>query len=133
MENFLLSLGWWNFIGSIAMLFMVYEPFGHNMLVVWTKMFKDDFKLNYWGKLWLLWAAGINIFFGLMNIMAVKWGHLDVMLFLTWMDLILYIIFVFLVIWGMQAKRMGSGAYSAFVIFGIWISWAAYSLYTLNC
>lgn len=98
------------------------------MLVVWTKMFKDDFKLDYWGKLWLMWAAGINIFFGLINILSVHWGHLDVMTFLTQMDVGIYIVFVGLVIWGMKAGRMGSGAWSAFVIFGVWIGWGIFSL-----
>lgn len=128
MDTFLLALGWWNFVGSIMMLFMVYQPFGHNVLVVWTRIFRDDFVLNYWGKLWLLWAAGINIFFGLMHIMAVKWGYLDVKLFLIKMDIAIYAIFVLLVIWGISAKRMGSGVYSVFVVFLVWLTWAILSL-----
>ncbi|MFZ5554632.1 MAG: hypothetical protein ACOZCO_16040 [Bacteroidota bacterium] len=128
MQLYLQTLGWWNFIGSIMMLFFINEKFGNNMLVVWTKMFKDDFKLDYWGKLWLMWAAGINIFFGLINILSVHWGHLDVMTFLTQMDVGIYIVFVGLVIWGMKAGRMGSGAWSAFVIFGVWIGWGIFSL-----
>jgi hypothetical protein len=114
------------------MLFMVYQPFGHKMLVVWTKIFKDNFELNYWGKLWLLWAAGSNIFFGLIHVMAVKWGHLDVKLFLLKLDIVVYAMFVLLVIWGISAKRMGTGVYSVFVVFGFWLFWSIYSLYQYN-
>jgi len=128
METYLQAIGWWNFFGSIILLFFINQKFGHNMLVVWTKMFKDDFVLNYWGKLWLMWAAGINIYFGLMNILAVKWGYEEIMRFLIQMDIAIYIVFVGLIIWGIKAGRMGSGAWSAFVIFGVWIGWGISSL-----
>lgn len=128
MNTFLLSLGWWNFIGSIMMLGMLYEPFGKKMLNEWTRIFKDDFVLDYWGKLWLFWAAGLNIFFGLINILAVKWDYENVKEFLVYSDLLAYLIFIGLAAWGITAKRLGSGAYSVFIIFSFWIGWGIYSL-----
>lgn len=123
MDTYLLAIGWWNFAGSIMMLGFIYEPFGQKVLNEWTLMFKDKFTLDYWGKLWCFWASGLNIFFGLINILAVKWGYNDVKTFLIWFDIIAYLIFVGLVIWGLKAGRLGSGGYSAFVIFGVWIIW----------
>lgn len=123
MDTYLLALGWWNFIGSIMMLGMLYQPFGKKVLNEWCLMFKPEFVLDYWGKLWLFWAAAINIFFGLMNIMAVKWGYTDVKIFLIWSDIVSYSIFTGLAVWGLKAGRMASGVYSAFVIFSIWILW----------
>ena len=73
MNTYLLAIGWWNLVGSIVMLGFLYQSFGQKMLNEWTLMFKDKFILDYWGKLWFVWAAGLNIFFGLVNIMAVKW------------------------------------------------------------
>jgi hypothetical protein len=124
MNTYLLAIGWWNFAGSIMMLGFLYQPFGQKMLNEWISMFKDKFVLDYWGKLWFVWAAGLNIFFGLVNIMAVKWGYTDVQTFLIWFDIIAYLIFVGLVIWGLKVGRLlRSGAYSAFFIFSIWIIW----------
>jgi len=128
MDAYLLAIGWWNFAGSIMMLGFIYEPFGQKVLNEWSLIFKDRFNLDYWGKLWCLWASGLNIFFGLINILAVKWGHNDVKNFLIWFDIIAYLIFVGLLIWGLKVNRLGLGAYCALVIFGVWIIWGLLTL-----
>lgn len=128
MDTYLFSIGWWNFIGSILIMGMLYQPFGQKMLVEWTQMFKEDFVLNYWGKLWLFWASGLNIFFGLINILAVYWGYTDVKSFLIWMDIGIYISFTGLAVWGLRADKCGSGIYSVFVIFAAWIIWGYLSV-----
>lgn len=128
MDTFLLSIGWWNFGGSITMLFFLNENFGKKMLNEWTKIFVTEFKLDYWTKLWLGWAAGINIFFGAVNIMSVKWGYAEVKEFLIYCDLFAYSIFMVLAFWGWQSKRLGSGVYSVFLIFSGWLAWGIYSL-----
>ena len=102
---------------------LLHEPFGQNMLNNWTKIFSKQFVLNYWTKLWLFWAAGINIFFGLMNIMSVKWGHPEIKSFMAYTDLISYSCFFLLAIWGYRSKNLGTGAYSVFVIFAFWLAW----------
>lgn len=127
-DTFLLSVGWWNFFGSILMLGFLNESFGQAVLNKYTKIFAEEFKLTYWVKLWLFWAAGINIFFGLMNVMAVKWGYPEVKSFLVYTDIISYSMFFLLAIWGMLSKRLGSGVYSVFIIFAGWITWAVLSL-----
>jgi len=121
MDTYLLVLGWWNFVGSIMMLGFFNEQFGKKMLNEWTKIFSTEFVLDYWGKFWLFWAIGLNIFFGLINIMAAKWGFNELKTFLIWSDIIAYLSFVALAIWGIKAKRTGAGIYSVFIIFGAWI------------
>ena len=76
----------------------------------------------------MMWAIGLNIFFGLLNILAVKWGYIEVKTFLIWFDIIAYLMFVGLAIWGIKAKRTGEGIYSAFIIFGVWIIWGLVSV-----
>src|SRR5687767_13574557 len=129
METYLLALGWWNFGGSIFMFTFLNEKMGRNVFNTWTKMFTEPFVLSYWTRLWLFWAAGINIFFGLINIMAVKWGYAEVMRFLVYSDLIAYSVFLILAIWGFSRKKLGSGAYSVFVIFSGWIAWGISTLF----
>lgn len=130
MDTYLLTLGWWNFIGSIMMIGFFHEPFGKKMLNKWTKIFKTEFILDYWGKFWLAWAIGLNIFFGLINIYAVKWGYYEVKTFLISFDLAAYLIFVGLAIWGRNSGRCGSGIYSALAIFAMWIVWGFMALYS---
>ena len=129
MNTYLLAIGWWNFAGSIMMLGMLNERFGQKMLNEWCLMFKDKFILDYWGKLWFVWAVGLNIFFGLINIMAVKWNYEEVKMFLIGFDIIAYLIFVGLIAWGLKAGRLlRTGAYSAYFIFSVWIVWGCWVL-----
>jgi len=123
METYLLAIGWWNFLGSLMMLGFIYEPFGQKVLNEWTLIFKDRFKLDYWGQLWCFWAAGLNVFFGLMNIMAAEWQYKDVQTFLIWTDVISYILFLGLIVWGLNSGRLATGAYTAIIIFCVWITW----------
>lgn len=129
MDIFLLSIGWWNFLGSILMLGFLHEPFGQYILNGSTKIFAEKFVLSYWTRIWLGWASGLNIFFGLINIMAAKWEYPALKPFMVWSDLIAYSLFFALAIWGLRAGKLGPGAYSVFVIFGVWIGWALYVLF----
>lgn len=128
MNTYLLALGWWNFVGSFLMIGFFNENFGRKMLNEWTKIFATEFKLDYWSKFWLAWAIGLNIFFGLINIYAAHWNYPEVMAFLARFDVVAYCLFVLLAIWGIKAKKTGSGIYSAFIIFGAWICWGIYAL-----
>lgn len=128
MDNFLLSIGWWNFGGSFIMLLALHPGFGKKLFNEWTHIFKEPFILDYWGKFWLLWAGGLNIFFGLVNILAVKWAYAEVKTFLAYTDLVAYSAFILLAVWGIRAGRCGSGIYSAFIIFSFWIGWACLAL-----
>lgn len=128
MNNYLTAIGWWNFAGSIIMLGLFNENFGKKMMNDWCKIFKTEFVLDYWGKFWMGWAIGLNIFFGLMNILSVAWGVREIKTFLIYSDLVAYTCFFGLAIWGMKAGRTLSGIYSVFVIFGFWIVWGVISL-----
>lgn len=129
MDTFLLAVGWWNFAGSLFMLSFFKESFGKMVLNDSTKIFATEFTLDYWSKFWLAWAIGLNIFYGLINIYSVKWGYEDVKLFIICSDLVAYLTFMILAIWGLIAKRCGSGIYSVFAVFGFWLVWGFWSLY----
>ncbi|MCE3280964.1 MAG: hypothetical protein K0S44_3155 [Bacteroidetes bacterium] len=129
MDNYLLAIGWWNLAGSILMLSMLYQPIGKKILNDWCLIFKKEFSLDYWGKLWFFWASGLNIFFGLINIISVQWGFIEVKTFLIKADLLSYLIFIGLAIWGFKEGKMGPGIYSVFVIFSFWIIWGLIVIY----
>jgi hypothetical protein len=130
MKTYLLVLGWWNLIGCGLMLGFFNETFGRKMLNEWTRIFATPYTLDYWSKFWLSWAIGLNVFFALVNILAAKWEFLPLMRFTVGIDIMAYLLFIGLTVWGVTAKRTGSGIYSVFVIFAIWLSWGTWALIT---
>lgn len=128
MKLYLAVLGWWNLVGCWLMLGWFHEPFGKKVLNEWTRLFVTPFTLDYWSKLWLIWAIGLNIVFALMNILAAQWGFEPLMIFSVVVDLTAYSLFIGLSIWGIRAKRLGAGAVSLFVVFGGWLVWGAWCL-----
>ena len=128
MDNYLLAIGWWNLVGSFFMFSFFHLSFGRKVFNEWTQIFATPFELDYWSKFWMAWAIGLNIFFAVVNIYAVKWGYPEIKLFCIVFDFIAYSIFTSLAFWGLRAKRCGSGIYSVFVIFLFWIGWGIYVL-----
>jgi hypothetical protein len=128
MDTYLLSLGWWNFAGSILMIGFFYQPFGKKMLNDWTKIFNTEFALDYWGKFWLTWSIGLGIFFGLANIYAAKLNYVEVKEFLIWSDVVAYIFLMGLSLSQIKAKRTSLGIYAALLFFAFWISWGVWAL-----
>ena len=128
MDHYLSALGWWNLAGCFLMFGVFNESFGRKVLNDWTKIFHVEYSLDYWSKFWLAWAIGLNIFFAMINILSVKWGYMEVKIFITWIDIIAYSLFGILCFWGLKERRVASGVYSAIIIFLVWISWGIYVL-----
>lgn len=128
MDTYLLSLGWWNFTGSILMIGFFYQSLGKKILNDWTKILNTEFVLDYWGKFWLTWSIGLGIFFGLVNIYAAKLNYVEVKEFLIWLDVVAYIFLMGLSLSQIKAKRTSSGIYVALLVFAFWISWGVWSL-----
>jgi len=116
METYLTAIGWWNFIGAFVMIGLYNPSFGRKIMNEWTKMFTTEFKLDYWGKFWLGWTIGLNIFFGAMNILSVYYAQIELQIVIICFDIFAYSFFLRLAFWGLKVGRCASGIYSAFVI-----------------
>jgi len=123
MDNYLLTLGVWNLIGSLLMLTFINDSIGNKILVEWSQLFKEKYRTEYYGKLWVVWAAGVNIFFALINLLCINWNILEIKEFVIWADIIIYILFILLSIIGLKAGKLGNGIYIGFLIFITWILW----------
>lgn len=126
MNTYLLAIGWWNLAGSILMLGLFNEQFGKKIFNEWCKIISTEYKSDYWGKFWLSWAIGTNIFFALINILSVKWGYNEIKTFLIWFDIIAYLILIGFAFWGIKAKRTGIGIYIGLSIFVSWVVWGLF-------
>ena len=128
MSLYLQSLGWWNLVGSVLIFFFLNEKIGNAILVKWGGLFKEEFTHNFYSRLWICWAAGMNIFFALVNIYSPIWNVQELMNFIVYFDIISYSIFVFLVIRTLVNKTAGVGMYLALLIFLVWIGWGISTL-----
>jgi len=128
MDLYLKAIGWWNLIGALFMLVFLSESIGNKVLVEWSKIFTEKYSVTYYVKFWLVFAIGLNLFYGLMNIMAGHWSLPNVSTAIIYMNVIAYICVLAMAIWGLVAGKCGPGIYVGFVIFGIWILWGIQAL-----
>ena len=128
MELYLKTLGWWNLIGAILMFAFLSENIGNKILVQWSGIFTEEYSVNYYVKFWLVFAIGLNIFYGLINIMAGYWNHSNTNTFIACFNVIVYSVILLFSIWGLVAGKCGTGIYVGFVIFAIWILWGINAL-----
>ena len=123
MDSYLLILGLWNIIGCLVMFAFIKDSNANKLLVEWSQIFTEKYSTGYYGKLWLIWAIGVNIFFALINIMCIYWNILEIKEFVIWADIIIYILFILLSIIGLKSGKLGKGIYIGFLIFITWILW----------
>lgn len=129
MDTYLTSIGWWNFIGSLLMLGMFNENFAKNMLYGWTKLFTIEIKIDFWFRFWMGWAIGLNIFYGAINILCVRWNVTEMKQVVIGFDVFAYGMFLFLLFRGFRSGIMGKeGFYSTLCIFSTWFIWGICSL-----
>ncbi len=128
MDSYLIAVGLWNFIGAFFMLTFLNGKIAQLILVDWTKIFKKNYENSFFAKIWLVWAAGLNIFFGAINILCTKWAMPDLKIFIIYFDLVAYILFIIMGIWGVKTKNCGVGIYVAMAIFLFWIIWGCVAL-----
>ena len=127
MNEFLISLGIWNFFGTVLLFFCFIQDFGKKVLNDWTKIFTKEFKLDYWSKFWMAWALGLNLFYAVVNIMSADAADIELKVVIILFDILAYITFLGLAIWGKRSGNCGSGIYSVIVIFSIWITWGIFT------
>ena len=130
MYTFLLVVGAWNFGGSLMMLGFVNEKFAHNVLVKWSGIFKETYTVNAYGRMWFIWAASLNVFFGLLDMLAWHWQFDPLGVCLSLMTLSAYLVVLILSIVALIRKKAGPGIYFTIALFTAWIVWGVYGLLT---
>lgn len=127
METYLYAVGGWNLFGSLVMLGLLNDNIGNKLLVNWTGIFAKPFSLNFYGKLFLGWAIGLNIFFASINIFIAMEPGFVLKQIVVAADIIAYLGFIGLVIWGLIVGNLKSGGYVALLIFLGWVLWGGLS------
>jgi len=125
LNSFFLSLGIYNLVGSIFLLTFLSNRFGNLVLFKYFKIFSDPYKIDSPGVLWLTWVVVFNVFFSLLNILAIRWD-LQAQSDLLILDLITYVVFLLLTIIALFSPRYSIGMYFNFPIFLFWIIWGLY-------
>jgi hypothetical protein len=131
MENyFLLAVGYWNLVGSIALYLMLNEAIADKLLRQWTKIITQPNEIGKYGSLWLVWAATTNTFFSVVNVFAVSWEQASQVTVICG-DLFVYGILLLSMIVALNNKNYGRGVYIAILLSIFWMLWAGYSLFIL--
>jgi len=128
MDLYLKAIGWWNLIGSLLMFFLLSESIANKVLIEWSAIFTEKYTATFYVKFWLVFAIGLNIFYGLVNIMAGYWEYDNIRSCIIWVDVIAYIGVLSVAIWGLVAGKCGLGILVGFLIFSVWILWGIYVL-----
>ena len=132
MENyFLLAMGYWNLIGSIALYLMLNEAIADTILRQWTEIITQPYQIDKYNSLWLLWAATTNTFFSAINIFAAEWESATQATVIGG-DVFVYGIFLLSSIAALKQETYGRGLYITLVLKVFWIFWAIYALLVVS-
>ena len=127
-HSFLLSMGYWNLIGSIALYLMLNKAIADNILRKWTEVISQPYDVGQYGTLWLLWAATTNAFLSIINIFAANWEPVSQTTVVS-SDLLVYVIFLIATIAVHKNKSYHRGLYFTILLELFWILWAVYLLF----
>jgi hypothetical protein len=129
-KYFLLSVGYWNLIGSIVLYLMLNQAFADKVMREWTFIFAYPYDIGKYGSLWLLWAATTNTFYSIINIFAAQWDT-EIQTTVIAGNVFIYGSFLILSILAIKNENYGKGNYVNIILFLFWISWALYCLIKL--
>lgn len=125
---FLLSVGCWNILGSIALYLMLNPAICDRILRKWIGMIAYPYDVGKYGSIWLIWAATTNTFFGLINILAINWGELA-RTEILYCDLFVYGVLLVPTILTLRNENFARGHYVNAGLGIFWILWALYVLF----
>ena len=126
-KYFLLSVGYWNLIGSIVLYLMLNQAFADKVMRQWTSIFAYPYDIGKYGSLWLLWAATTNTFYSIINIFAAHWDK-EVQTTVIYGNVFIYGLFLTLSIFALKNENYGKGNYVNIILFLFWLGWAIYCL-----
>lgn len=126
MSDFLLWIGLYNLIGSIMLMAMHFERIADTLLRRATEIIAEPYLHGAYGRLWLWWAATMNLFVGVVMLLATRWEAVvqkEIILAVVGIYVLMYLVMVF----GGRKPKYGSGIYVTHVLWLIQIAWGIYT------
>ncbi len=128
MSAFLLWIGAYNALGSVLLMVMHFDIVADAVLRRGTEMVKERYEHQGFSRMFLWWAAMVNLFMGAVMVRAAKWP------FEIQKEVTLFAIGVYLIGWlagtiGMRPPRYGRGRHA---IHPLWLGqagWGAWALW----
>jgi len=108
--TFLLAIGYWNLIGSIALYLMLYPAIADKVLRQWLEVITVPYDVGKYGSLWFIWTASTNTFFSVMNILAARWTHPSQIVVICG-DLFVYSVFLLFIVIFINNENYSRGLY----------------------
>lgn len=125
LSNYFLSIGIYNLLGSALLFVFLSNKYGDLILRKSFRILTTPYSLESNGYMWLVWAATLNLFYGVTNILAFRWDQIA-KIDLLYINLILYSVFLVYTIRLLFSPNYSYGVWFNLPIFSFWILWTIY-------
>jgi hypothetical protein len=130
MASFLLWIGAYNVLGSLVLMAMHSERVAELVLRRGTEIVPGPYRHEGFARMWLWWAAGTNLFLGVVMVRALAWP-LAVQREVTLLAVGVYALLWLVAVAGLRRPRYGRGIYALHPLWlgqigwGLWGYWAS--------
>jgi hypothetical protein len=131
MSSFLWYIGWYNVVGSLALVFALRPKLAEKLLVQVFQVVIAPYSHGTHGRMWIWWAMTSNLGLGIIMVQAASWPH-EVQQGVTAAVIVVYAIMAIVLVAATQipARWRAYGLWSTLVLWIAQIGWAAYGLAT---
>lgn len=124
---FFVSIGLYNLLGVLILALFINRKLADFVLTKHFQIFSENYSVGKHGNMWLIWSIVLNLFFAIINLLAIRWDEIAQHDLLK-TNILMYLAFFILTIFAVRSTSYSRGVWFNFLIFGFWIVWASYLL-----
>ena len=127
MSTFLFTIGAYNLVGAIVLAAMLADPVLDLVLRRLTEVATAPVAHGPWSRLWLGWAAAVNLFLGFVMLRAAAWPA-ALQREVTAAALAVYLLMTALLVAGARRPGLGRGLWITLALWLAQLGWGAWAL-----
>ncbi len=127
MTDFLLWVGSYNLLGAGLLMAMHHDRVADFVLRRATEIVSVPFVHGAWSRMWLWWAAAVNLFLGAVMVRAGRWP-VEVQREVVLGAVVVYVVMYVVLAWGGRGPRFGRGVWVTHALWLAQIGWGAWTL-----
>jgi len=125
MSQYLFWIGAYNVIGALMLTCCLHEGTADLVLRRMTYMVSEPYVHGAFSRLWMLWAASVNLALGVIMMYASRW-ELEAMRVVTLASIFGYAVVLAAAIWVRGDPKWGPGLYVGYALWIAQIGWGAW-------
>ncbi len=127
MSTFLFAVGAYNLVGAVVLAAMLADPVLDLVLRRLTEIAAEPVAHGPWSRLWLGWAAAVNLFLGFVMLRAAAWPA-ALQREVTAAALAVYLLMTVLLVAGARRPGLGRGRWITLALWLAQLGWGAWAL-----